>query len=271
MVHRALVAAAMLAVAGGCSLLVSTSGLDDGTAADASTVDGAVSTDATDGDGPSDAGSRDADGAGGFCASMGSPPKFCLDFDTGDLSGLDELAGAPTLDTSRSVSPTRSLLADVPGDATERYAKVIKNFGTTPRSFELSFDVYVEQYDPTKDVELPSMVLRVSGVHMCSLGVAVRRGNFTFDEYCVKNDVEDVDVSHRTTAGTRLGLWTHVNVAVDLQSRVLSMSVEDAMITAALSPKLAVGALSLAVGINYLQNMSGRAKTYFDNVRFDFR
>jgi hypothetical protein len=262
-----------VALAGGCSLLVSTDGLVGPTAAsDASTAD---ASDASTSDGPLAPDAADSATAKPYCASLSPKPKFCADFDTGQLADFEHRAGTISLETAVSTSPPRSLLAVVERNAPNLFAHVQTNFPDTPASYEVSFDAYVAEYDATHDVELMTVRLMSPDGITCTPDVSIRNGFWRFDEYCVKNDTAVLEVSHDTKVLAPYGRWVHVALSVSFTpTRTYSLSIDDQQVFAALplAPGLVSGPVQFYAGIAYMQRDAiSRSKIYFDNIRFDFK
>ncbi len=263
--------AAAIAIAGaGCSLLVSTDGLSSSTpAADAGLpVEGG--TDGSPRDAASDA---EAGLPPPFCASLVPKPTLCADFDTGNLETLFRAAGEPALDTAVATSAPRSLLGIVEQGASRRYSSVNRDFNMTPASFDVSFQAYLDEYDATNDVELVTVFFRKPS-STCNIGVAVRRGKWTIDEYCEAGGNPGVNAIHRTDENGVRGKWTKVTFSASLVApRVYSMSVDGRKTFDArpLDPGLEVAPVTVAAGVNYVQVGGGRAKLHMDDLTVDLR
>ena len=278
---RALSVAAAAALCG-CSLIVATDGLSDGAGgalgdrADGgdggspATGDGSTMTDAGAESGGEDAAS-DA-GTPPFCASLSPKPRYCADFDKGTIFDYGRLVGTPTLDTGVSKSAPASMLAMVEADATERDSKTYEDFTETPQSFDVAFDILVEEYDGAHDVELGNVVLSQPSNKSCILGVAVRGGQWCFDESCGNGSSYTVNLDHRSSISLQRSQWVHVAFSASFVSQTFSVTVDgqSAFADVPLQAGVATGTASLAMGINYLQTAAtSRAKLHVDNVTFD--
>ena len=274
--RRALLAAALAATvpaANGCSLLVSTSGL---VAPEAGSIGGGDAGDAganSDAATNADAGS-DADAAAApFCASQAPKPKFCADFDTGALADLGDPSGTLMLDTAVAKSPERSLSCVVASGGGG--AAIRRGFADTPASYDLSFDVYVDKYDPAHDVELITINLEQSPKDDCVTDVSIRGGGkWTIDESCSSNGTQTMGVSHTSNLAVQLRRWVHIDASVSFApTRTLSLSVDGQSLFASipLDPVLMTGKPTLIMGITYVQQAADGAKVNLDNVRFDYR
>ncbi len=273
---RALVLGAAGAV-GGCSLLVSTDGLSTGTVV----VIGEGGSSGGDGSsGGIGDGGITADGAlvdaatGPFCNALSPKPKFCADFDDGVITDFGTVnGGPPTLESDVATSPPRALVASVSGDATDRSAKVVRDFPDSPAAIEVSFDVYVELYDVMHDVELVGVLFSRTGGKSCIVNVAIRHNAWTLDETCEGAGSANVDLAHPSAFLAKQLAWTHIDYAADFVSRSYSMSVDGqpAFSGVTLQPNVTTGRALLSMGISYLQTeATGGAKLRFDNVRFDY-
>lgn len=255
----------------GCSLLVSTSGLaGEVGSGDGGPLPGEAST--TDVGLPEAGTDADAD-LPPFCAALSPPPKLCADFDTGSLADFGEPNGTVTLDTALSTSAPRSLSCEVPTGSAKRGALVSRSFGDTPASYDLSFDVYVDAYDATLDVELITMRLAMPGDVSCGTNVSIRNSVWTVDESCEANGSQTYGISHRSMLGMKLGRWTHIDTSVSFTARTFSLTVDGQPLFSAapVSAALKAGPLTLLLGIVYTQTAATTAKVHLDNVRFDYR
>jgi hypothetical protein len=209
-----------------------------------------------------------------FCASLTTKPKYCADFDTGSISDYGRLDGLPTIDPAVSKSPPASLLAVVEVNASGRYAKVTRDFTDTPASFAVAFDILVDEYDTSHDVELVAVQLSQSATQICLLNASVRGNQWTFDESCQDGATRTVDIAHRSSISLQLSRWTHVDFSVVFgatRTFTLTIDGQSAYTSVALDPATASGAAAVSVGINYLQTAATtRTKLHMDNVTFDY-
>lgn len=276
--QRAVVVVGMaLASGAGCTLLTSTDGLSgtetvpDGGAADSASDAAATET------GPvADAGAdSDADAAvGPYCASLSPPPKFCADFDMGVLTDYGSPSNGATFDSAVFKSPSRSLLCTVSGGAVDRYSQLDKAFGESPSSYEVSFDIFVDTYDASRDVELVGVHLSQGGGATCDTKLSIRGSVWHFDESCETASASVFALSHDAKVTAAIGRWVHVDYAVSLVApRALSLAIDGAKAIDALTPNaaLSTGSARLIMGISYLQQNATGSKVHLDNVRFDFK
>ncbi len=260
-----------LAAVSGCSLLVTTDGLSAGT------TDAGAGMEAE--GGMNEGGTPISDAATDappppFCATLSPKPKFCADFDTGALTELGTLTGMVTLDTSASKSPAGSLACEVPTGSAKRGALIQHDFGETPSAYDLSFDVFVDTYDATLDVELISVSFRSPGGGTCVTDVSIRDTVWTLDESCESGGSPTVLASHETVLAARTGRWVHIDASVSFApSRTYSLAVDGQPLFFALPlmADLKTGDVALLMGITYTQMGATTAKVHLDNVRFDYR
>jgi hypothetical protein len=182
--------------------------------------------------------------------------------------------GTVMLDSSLSRSPSRSLWCEVPTGAATRGALFSRPFNDTPTSYDLSFDAYVDAYDPAHDVELMTVTLRSGTDTSCRTDVSIRGSLWTVDESCESASAQTFGVSHKSALAMQLGRWTHVDASVSLApGRSFSLAVDGQILFSAvpLAPELVTGKLTLEVGIVYTQMGATTARLHFDNVRFDYR
>ncbi len=280
----AIVAGAAVAITvAGCSLLVSTDGLassadadagaTDAGGSDASVVDANVSDGAT--EAAVDAGDASDSSTGPFCASLTKKPKFCADFDMGTVHDYGSLFGSPTLDLSVSKSAPASLLAVVETSDTTRGCSVQTSFTDTPSSVAFSFDVRVDEYDSTHDVELVTVNFSSAGNVLCDVNVAVRSNMWTLGEYCEANGTANgVGSAHRSPAQLQLAKWTHVDVVAALAAGgALTLTIDGTkVVDATTEPGFATGKTGIVIGIPYLQTLATkRSKVHTDNVTYDYQ
>ena len=269
------IAAVAALAGGGCSLLVSTSDLaaagPSGDAGAGETRSDEAST-TTEGGTTTDSGGDPA--LAPFCVSQNPKPKFCADFDTGSLLQLGTVEGTVTLDTAVSKSPPRSMSCEVSTTSAKRNGQVVHPFNEVPRSYDLSFDVYVDVYDVTHGVELITVAMQPSAETRCVTDVAIRDGVWAVDESCETNNTQVYGVTHASVKRVELGRWVHVDTSVSLEAaRTLSLTVDGQSLFSAtpLNAGLMAGNVTLQVGIVYTQLNATTAKVHFDNVRFDYR
>jgi hypothetical protein len=276
---RAVLLGATSAVVG-CSFLVSTDGLSgtvvilgggDGGGTDATATSEAGISDAS-----ADTASDGADAAPPppFCASLMPQPVLCADFDNGLLTDYGDIQGAPpTLDTTLWTSPARSMLSVVEAPAANRSSKVTHAYLTTATSLQVSFSIYVDEYDEAHDVELVAVQLRPSGTEECIVTASVRTSAWTLDESCYASSSSVLSMIHRSSVLVKKGRWTRVSFSADFGARTLAMTVDDqkAFVGLAMQPLLSNGPSVFAMGIGYLQTASTRAKVRFDDVIYDFQ
>jgi hypothetical protein len=209
-----------------------------------------------------------------FCASLSPKPKYCADFDTGSISDDGNLDGLPTIDPAVSKSPPASLLAVVEVNASGRGAKVTRDFIDTPASFAVAFDILVDEYDASHDVELVAVQLTRSGTQVCLFDASVRGNQWTIDESCQDGATRTVEIPHRSSISLMPSRWTHVAFSVVFgATRTLTLTIDgqSAYTSLALDPATASGTAALSVGINYLQTAATiRTKLHMDNVTFDY-
>lgn len=209
-----------------------------------------------------------------FCASLNPKPKFCADFDTGTLADLGTPSGNVTLDTSTSKSPTGSLSCEVSTGSTKRGATLQHDFGDTPSAYDLSFDVFVDTYDTTLDVELVTVTFRPPGGGSCVTDISIRDTNWTLDESCESGGMQTLSVSHEAPLAAQTGRWVHIDASVSFApSRTYSLRVDGQPLFAALplQAALVTAPVTLLMGITYTQVGATTAKVHLDNVRFDYR
>ena len=249
----------------GCSILVSTEGLS-GTLVVIGGEGGGADAD-------QDAGhDAEAGPPPPFCASLVPLPVLCADFDKDALTAYGEIQGnPPMLDTTLFTSPARSMLAVVEPDATNRSSRVVQTSPTTPTSLQVSFSVYVEEYDVSFDVELMSVRLLVDATKSCTLVASIRTNQWTLDEICYISGAP-VAVLHRSPIVLKKGRWTRVWWAADFGARTLSLTVDDQkpFVGLVMQGALASGPTAFGMGIGYLQVNATRVKAHFDDVVYDF-
>lgn len=276
---RAVLLGATSAVVG-CSFLVSTDGLSGSIVLIGGGDGGGTDATATSEAGISDASADTAtDGADAappppFCASLMPQPVLCADFDNRELTDYGDIQGTPPmLDTTLFTSPTRSMLAVVELDATNRSSRIAHAYPTTPTWLEVSFSAYVDEYDATRDVELMSVRLEASATKLCVLTASVRTNQWTLDETCYVSGTSVLVMIHRSPIVMQKGRWTRVSLSADFNARTLSMTVDGQKPFAGLDmqTQLSSGSTTFAMGIGYLQVTSTRAKVRFDDVVYDFR
>jgi hypothetical protein len=262
---RALLVITAVAIAPGCSLLLSTDGLRSA-GGDAEVLDSSA-----------DAGvdfSVSSDGPGlPFCASLSSRPKFCADFDTGLLTDLGGVVGNMVLDTPRATSPPRSLLAVVETGASPPVAELYHAFADTPSSFDASFDIYIDEHDATHDFELTAVELKQTPQKGCGVRVAARQNTWTLDEFCFDNGTTTLSVVHTTSVSLVPARWTHIDFSASFSpTRAFTFAIDGVKAFSAvpLQPGLTSGVATLLVGIYFLPSGATRAKAHIDNVRFDY-
>ena len=209
-----------------------------------------------------------------FCASLSTKPKFCADFDTGTLVDLGSLDGMVTLDTTTSKSPAGSLSCEVPTGSAKRGAHIQHDFGETPSAYDLSFDVFVDTYDTTLDVELVSVRFTPAGGGSCVTDVSIRDTVWTFDEACESGGAQTLSASHQAPLAAQTGRWVHIDTSVSFApSRTYSLAVDGQPLFSALPlyAALMTAPVTLVMGIAYTQVGATTAKAHLDNVRFDYR
>jgi hypothetical protein len=132
-----------------------------GPADDAGAADGNPGSDGKDaGQGTPDGGSGEA-GVTKFCDSLAIAPTFCDDFDTKPIAdkweGLENSNGLVTNDAlGKFLSSPAAMAAKssaIPKGGTVRAVakKAFTNFNGKPVSINVSFDVFVEAFDPSPD------------------------------------------------------------------------------------------------------------------------
>ena len=261
-----------LAAGTGCSLLVTTDGLAAGTGTIDRGPEKLAEAGATDGT-PMPEAATDA-ASPPFCASLSMKPKFCADFDTGSLADLGSLTGMVTLDGTTSKSPTGSLACVVPTGSAKRGAHIEHDFGETPSAYDLSFDVFVDTYDTTLDVELVTVRFTPAGGGSCVTDISIRDTVWTLDESCESGGAQTLSVSHAAPLAAQTGRWVHIDASVSFApSRTYSLAVDGQPLFSALPLQAALmtAPVTLVMGITYTQVGATTAKVHLDNVRFDYR
>lgn len=266
-------AAAALAL-GGCTLVVSTTGLTGGAApggpeggADARSETGSGVDSGLDGGLDS---AVDAPIIGPFCESLSPKPTFCADFDKRALTDDFELVNVPAIDTTLSRSPGRSVVARVEASATDRYCSLRRSLGITPNAVRIAIQVYLDEYDDTRGVEIANLRMEKPG-GTCSLTASVRGGVWTLDEYCEGPGSPDVNIVHDSTRPGARGRWTSVSFTADFATRKASLVIdgEAAWPEITLSPNMLKGPAALYAGVNYVQTGSSRVRLHIDDLVID--
>lgn len=225
-----------LLMTAGCSLLVGTDGFTDA-AADAGSSD----VDATVADKRptlvADAGELDADASAladaapppPFCKSFATEPLFCTTFDSDRLE-TNFLVNGATLDATRYVTPSNSLLASMAPLSDPRYQSVARDLSMTPASIEVNFKIRLETLAAATYVEVMRLEL-LQGARTCSLLVVANNGRWELSEYCISAGTPDVSVVHPTGRGVSLQTWTKIMVAASFAApRTYTMTIDDTLI-----------------------------------------
>ena len=268
------VALLSMAAPAGCSLLVSTDGLSSAAGAtapldaasesgpgDAALLDGSTTADATDGQ-----------PAGGFCDSVNPKPTFCADFDTGALETF-ALVGGPTLDPTFARSPPRSLMAVVEQGAVERFARVEHPLSVSPTYAAVSLQVFLDEYDAGKDLEIGGLLLKPSNGSSCALFAAVRSGRWTADQYCQTSGTTTASNVGTSSAAGVMGRWFALTLVLDLEKRHLSLSVDGVIVidSRPLDAAVVFAPATVYVGLAYVSVDATRTRLHVDNLTVEAR
>jgi hypothetical protein len=229
--------------------------------------------------GPSPAdGGRDAAreaSAGSFCATRTPQPKFCDDFDDGELEGdwdsTTILNGEPALDTSVATSLPASLVVGtlplVDGESAHAHLRTTAT-GAPTGHVVLSFELMLATATYTKGV-VAIATLDVSSNHFFTL--YLRDGDADSPAATLEEIAPASTTRHVLTKLPPANVWTRATIDIDLANAKASVlwGAEKALDQA----PIAAGAAedpTVRIGAVYVYGPADAFEARFDDVTLDF-
>ena len=244
------------------------------------TADGGGNGGADGGGGPGDGGTQGGGDAGPFCASVSPKPTFCADFDQGMAQGgfdgvgqAPAAAGAIALDTNGPLSAPAALGVSITAGLADtgmgRVLVLNKAFVPMPAtSVRLTYGVRVSAVDPTAGAQLSEIEIGKAAI------VVYVTPTKAFAQERVPTDAGGATYqSYPLSAAPAAGVWTNVEVVVDLSARRYTIKIAGAVaIDRALAGSVVSGKVGLALGLAYYSGSNVVASgADFDDVVLDIK
>jgi hypothetical protein len=264
-------AALALALAAGCSLIVSTSGLSDGddTAGDAATEVSTSPADAGPGDAPPDVRTEaGSETSVPFCKQAAH--AFCDDFErqgpvAGGWTGMDVFSGGAslTLSNERAVSLPTSLRASHP-------ARVAGAVGTTYAILERHTELTAQRVTIAFDIYVPKPAFQAGESTMGIACFGIRKGG-SYDSVCISLAADYVAFAGSSGDPITFDAWVHVSASIDhggMATATIGASQRSGPPTRQGQPATP-DRIDLSIGLHAYNDPVSAFTAFYDNVTID--